>query len=85
MSAEETPLPTCKEVVELLPDWAEGNLEALRREPYERHLHVCPPCGQLARTYQALARVARTSLEVQMPAAAKERLRRLLLSKLRSG
>jgi len=85
MSAEETPLPTCKEVVELLPDWAEGSLESVRREPYERHLDLCPPCGHLARTYQALARVARTSLQVEMPPAAKERLRKLVLSRLRSG
>jgi anti-sigma factor ChrR (cupin superfamily) len=85
MSAEETPLPTCREVVDLLPDWAEGRLEPVRQAPYQRHLDLCHPCGDLARDYQALARVARASLEVEMPAAAKERLRRFLLSRLRSG
>jgi Putative zinc-finger len=84
MSVEQTPIPTCREVVEYLPDWAEGRLEALQLEPYHRHLELCPPCGNLARTYRALARVARSALQVEMPAEAKVRLGQLLRSRFRS-
>jgi hypothetical protein len=82
MSPEQT-VPTCREIVDGLPDWAEGKLESTQREPYQRHLELCSPCGSLARTYQALARVARGALHLEMPPEAKERLRQFLHSRLR--
>lgn len=86
MSAGTTePLPTCREVFERLPDWAEGRLAVPEVASYQRHLELCPPCGEAARQYQALAKVARAALEVKMPEAAKERLRRVLLARLRGG
>lgn len=86
MSAGHTDsIPTCREVFERLPDWAEGRLAGTELAPYERHLEVCPPCGEAARQYQALAKVARAALEVKMPDAAKERLRRAIAARLRGG
>jgi anti-sigma factor ChrR (cupin superfamily) len=78
-------LPTCKEVFERLPDWAEGRLATPEVAPYQRHLELCSPCGEAARQYQALAKVARAALEVKMPEDAKERLRCALLARLRGG
>jgi hypothetical protein len=83
MSSEDPTLPSCKEIVEGLPDWAEGRLDDLHQEPYERHLELCPPCGNLARTYRALAQVARSALAVEMPPAARDRLRKRLLARFR--
>jgi hypothetical protein len=78
-------LPSCREVVDSLPEWAEGSLGGAVLEPYQRHLRICPPCGSLARGYQALAGVARAALDVRMPPEARERLRRALLRPARGG
>ncbi|HEY7725063.1 MAG TPA: zf-HC2 domain-containing protein [Anaeromyxobacteraceae bacterium] len=75
-------LPSCREVVDGLPEWSEGALGGGAREPYERHLEVCPPCGSLARTYQAVGALARAALDVEMPPRARERLRRALLRRV---
>jgi len=79
MSAgEPETLPTCQRVVDCLPEWSEGELAPGEAGPFERHLVVCSPCGDLARTYRRVGDVARVALRVQMPAAARERLGRLL-------
>lgn len=83
MSGHTHSIPTCREIVDQLPDWAEGQLPEAAEEPYRRHLDLCPPCGDLARTYQALARVARAALEVRMPEAARQRLQAALRARLR--
>jgi anti-sigma factor RsiW len=84
MSAgEQHPLPTCREVFDHLSDWAEGRIPEADAEGYRRHLELCPPCGSLARTYQSLARVARSALEVKMPEEARHRLWQLLQSRFR--
>jgi anti-sigma factor RsiW len=80
MSVEE-PLPTCREIVDRLGDWVEGRIAAGEAEGYRRHLELCPPCGSLARTYQSLAGLARTALEVRMPEPARQRLWQLLRSR----
>lgn len=77
------PLPTCRELVDRLPDWAEGQLAEAEVGPYHRHLALCSPCGDLARTYQALAQVARGALQVKIPEAAARRLRAALLARLK--
>lgn len=39
------PLPTCREVVELITDYLENRLAAADRERFERHLAVCEACA----------------------------------------
>lgn len=39
------PLPTCREVVELITDYIEDRLAARDRERFERHLAVCQSCA----------------------------------------
>jgi anti-sigma factor (TIGR02949 family) len=76
-------LPTCREVVDHLPEWAEGTLPESAEASYVRHLEVCPPCGDLARSYQAVAEVARAALAVEMPEDARRRLRARLQARFR--
>lgn len=79
MSAgEPETIPTCQHVVDCLPEWSEGGLAPGEAGPFERHLVVCPPCGDLARTYRQVGEVARAALQLQMPDDARERLGRLL-------
>ncbi len=37
-------LPTCREVVELVTDYLEGQLTPGDRERFETHLAICEPC-----------------------------------------
>lgn len=37
-------LPTCREVVELVTDYLDGQLAPTDRERFEMHLAVCDPC-----------------------------------------
>lgn len=37
-------LPTCREVVDLVTDYLEGQMAADERERFERHLAICPSC-----------------------------------------
>ncbi len=80
-AGEPESIPTCQRVVDCLPEWFEGGLPFAEEGPLERHLVVCPPCGDLARTYRRVADVARAALEVRMPQAAKERLARVLAAR----
>jgi len=83
MSAgEPEAIPTCQRVVDCLPEWFEGGLPPAEEGPLERHLVLCPPCGDLARSYRWVADVARAALEVRMPQAARDRLHRVLAVRL---
>lgn len=82
MTGEKRAIPTCEEVLEHLGEWCEGELAAHVDEPYEEHLELCPPCGNLARTYRALPRIAGSALEARMPEDAKGRLYRALAARL---
>ena len=59
MSAEARPL-RCQELVELLTDYLEGDLDAARRVPFERHVVTCRCCSnyvaQMRRTVDLLGR-----------------------------
>ena len=46
-------MKTCKEVVEYLMSYLEGELSPAEREVFERHLAMCPPCVAYLRTYEA--------------------------------
>jgi anti-sigma factor RsiW len=37
-------LPTCREVVELVTDYLEGQMPSGDRERFEMHLAICEPC-----------------------------------------
>ena len=52
----------CREVVELLIDFVDGELPPDRREAFERHLCGCQPCFAYLDTYQAM-QAWKTSLD----------------------
>jgi anti-sigma factor ChrR (cupin superfamily) len=72
--AHDADLPTCRDVVEMLVDLGEGALTEERVQAVAYHLKLCPPCSEVAATYEALPRVVRTALEHEMPQDAKRRL-----------
>ncbi len=85
MSERRTAHPTCREVVDQLDAWSEGQLPDSASAPFARHLDLCPPCARIASGYRAVTQAARAALAVAMPSDAKARLARVLSRRLRGG
>ena len=58
----------CKECVDLLGDYVEGNLPPDREQALEAHLSMCMPCITFVRTYKATRKLCRAALARDMPA-----------------
>jgi anti-sigma factor RsiW len=70
---------TCDHFEALLGDHVEGVLGSDERIAFEDHLAGCSRCKQLHTEYTDLRASLRASGNVEMPADAKARLRRLLV------
>ena len=59
--------PTCKDVLDYLRAYLDGELPAAERGAFDEHLRVCAACRAYLRTYEATIRAARESEEVPPP------------------
>jgi len=75
--------PGCREVLNLLSDYVDGELAAETREALDRHLGACPPCERFLRTFRATRDVCRESLAEEMPEELRNRLRAFLRENIR--
>jgi anti-sigma factor RsiW len=69
---------TCRELVELLIDYLEGDLPEERRRHLELHLQMCPPCLVYLETYQATIRLTKRLPCAPPPPELLERLKAAL-------
>jgi anti-sigma factor RsiW len=58
---------TCKECIDLLLDYVEGELPLDVRSRLESHMGGCEPCEQFLKTYQATPGLCRKALAAKMP------------------
>lgn len=68
---------TCRECLDFILGYLEGDLPADERETFERHLANCPPCECYLRQYKttvAAAKAAFTAPEAGLPADVPEEL-----------
>ena len=75
--------PGCREVLDLLSDYVDGELAPETREALDRHLGACPPCEQFLRTFRTTREVCRESLAEEMPEELRSRLRAFLRENIR--
>jgi anti-sigma factor RsiW len=54
---------TCRDVIELLRDYLDGELPARARSRFDRHLAECRDCAAYAWTYQETVRLGRAALD----------------------
>lgn len=52
---------TCKELLEFLADYLDGELPADAKQVFEKHLSVCSPCRNYLKSYEATIRLAKTA------------------------
>jgi anti-sigma factor RsiW len=75
---------TCHDLIGLLLDYLEGALDPDTVAAFERHLQDCAPCRAYLRTYDRSRRLVGDVSQVEMPEELKDRLRDLLLGRLRA-
>ena len=75
---------TCKEVVDLLLQYLDGEMTPELRAKLEEHFHGCSPCEEFLSQYRTTVGLCRKALEKRMPDAVSERLKSFLQDKLPS-
>ena len=49
----------CREFLEFLMNYLDGELEEGQRSVFEQHMFVCPPCGDYLKAYEDTIRLGR--------------------------
>jgi anti-sigma factor RsiW len=78
---------TCREFVDFLMGYIDGDLEAAPRRVFEEHMEMCPPCVVFMDTYRETIRLGKFAClepEGPPPEAAPEALIQAILIARRS-
>lgn len=73
----------CKQMVDLLGDYVDGQLPAEVRAKVDDHMHQCAPCVAFLRQYRFAPEAVRTHLLKQVPVDLENRLLSFLRDKTR--
>jgi hypothetical protein len=68
----------CREIVELLCEFLEGELSEEQCRHIQQHLDTCPPCVVYIKTYQVTIRLGRTLPREPIPRSLEEKLQEML-------
>ena len=69
----------CKECIDLLYDYLDGNLDTEIGSSLEEHFQDCPPCISFLKTYQETTNICRESLgQIEIPDVVKSKLKEFL-------
>jgi len=72
---------TCRELIDFLMAYLDGELPAAQRADFERHLGVCPPCLNYLETYKETVRLGKACCaDDALPADVPEELVRAILA-----
>lgn len=58
-----TPYITCREVLDFLMAYLDGELTPDQKREFERHLSACPSCVNYLHSYQATVRLGKAALQ----------------------
>ena len=58
---------TCKDCIDLLREYLDGELSDEFRSKLEMHLADCPPCEDFLKTYKATPGICKQALAASMP------------------
>lgn len=69
----------CKECLDLLYDYLDGNLKPEEAGSLEEHFQDCPPCISFLNTYKSTTQVCRETLgKMEIPEIVQTKLREFL-------
>jgi anti-sigma factor RsiW len=75
---------TCRELIDFLMGYLDGELPPEARAEFERHLAICPPCVRYIKTYQetvALEKGAWREPEAALTDAPEELIKAILAAR----
>jgi anti-sigma factor RsiW len=80
VTAGERPYITCRELLDFLHLYLDGELPSGRRAEFDRHLSVCEPCRRYIREYRCAVAMGKAAFSPSdEPARAPEELVRAIL------
>jgi anti-sigma factor RsiW len=59
----------CREFIDFLMDYLDGELPDAQRRVFDQHLQHCPPCVRYLESYRQAIRLGQQSLHSEEPAA----------------
>ena len=69
----------CKECLDLLYDYIEGNLDSETTKSLKEHFEDCPPCISFLNTYKSTTKICRETLnQIEVPEAVRSTLLKVL-------
>ena len=72
----------CKECLDLLYDYLEGELDSETTQSLEEHFEDCPPCISFLNTYKSTTNICRETLsQIEIPQAVRDSLLKVLNEK----
>jgi anti-sigma factor (TIGR02949 family) len=75
---------TCKDSINLLLDFLDGELSPEDAQHLKEHLHGCAPCVDFLRTYRATPGLCKRAMAQTMPQELSSKLTEFLRSKIKS-
>lgn len=77
---------TCRDLVDFLMAYLDGELPDEERAEFERHLEACPPCVVYLETYQETVRLGKDAARSEeLPEAPEELVQAVLRARRRSS
>jgi anti-sigma factor RsiW len=58
---------TCRDAIDLLRAYVDGDLDQAERDQLQAHLSACTPCVEFLETYQKTPGLCRKALQAKMP------------------
>lgn len=74
---------SCKESVNALLEYLDGEMSPDEEKHLEAHLSACPPCVDFLRTYRATPGLCKRALAAKMPEELGHKLTEFLRAKLK--
>lgn len=75
----------CKDSINLLQDYLDGELSPEEQQHVKEHLQGCAPCVDFLRTYRATPGLCRKAMAKAMPKEVAEKLTEYLRSKCKKS
>jgi anti-sigma factor RsiW len=76
---------TCKDSINLLMDYLDGEMTPEEAQHLKEHLQGCAPCVDFLRTYRATPSLCKRALAKSMPQEMSSKLTEFLRSKIKSA
>lgn len=72
---------TCRELIDFLMSYLDGELPEAARAEFDAHLNACRACCAYMETYKAAVRLSKSAMDAPVPPAPEELVRAVLAAR----